>query len=99
MTLESISCHLIINKKPNIKIINQDKTSTIFLILIIKFSPLYILNYLFYKELEAKMHNANLYFDEGYIFGDDGKGFERINIACPTKTLIEALERLKNEFI
>ena len=45
------------------------------------------------------MHNADLYFDEGFIFGNGGEGFERINIACPTRTLIEALKRLKDEFI
>lgn len=52
-----------------------------------------------YKELEKKMIHANIYLDEGYVFGSEGEGFERINIACPTAVLLEALERLKNEFI
>ena len=38
---------------------------------------------------------ARLYFDEGYIFGMEGEGFERINIACPRSLLAEALERMK----
>lgn len=50
------------------------------------------------KGLEKKMLNADLYLDEGYIFGQEGEGFERINIACPTSVLLEALERLKTEF-
>ena len=51
-----------------------------------------------YLELEKKMIAADLYLDEGYVFGQEGEGFERINIACPTWVLKEALERLKNAF-
>jgi len=47
------------------------------------------------KELESFMtQEAELFLDEGYIFGEQGVGFERINIACPTFALREALERL-----
>ena len=49
-----------------------------------------------HDELEKLMVENDLYFDEGYIFGDEGKGFERINIACPSKYLINGLERFKN---
>ena len=38
---------------------------------------------------------CQLFFDEGYIFGDMGAGFERWNLACPTKYVVEGLERLK----
>lgn len=38
---------------------------------------------------------AHLFFDEGYIFGEAGEGFERWNLACPTKYVEEGLERLK----
>ncbi len=38
---------------------------------------------------------ANLFFDEGSIFGQQGEGFERWNLACPTKYIISALDRLK----
>lgn len=37
---------------------------------------------------------AQLFLDEGYVFGEEGRGFERINLACPTKVLEEALDRL-----
>jgi cystathionine beta-lyase len=48
------------------------------------------------KELEAfNQKKAQLFFDEGYMFGDEGTGFERMNLACPTKVLMEALKRLK----
>jgi cystathionine beta-lyase len=47
-------------------------------------------------ELEDLMMNkARIYFDEGYIFGPEGEGFERINIACPRSILTEALDRIK----
>ena len=49
-----------------------------------------------YKTLEKINHEkAKLFFDEGYIFGKAGEGFERWNIACPTRYINEALERLK----
>ena len=38
---------------------------------------------------------AHLFLDEGYIFGDGGEGFERINLACPTWVLEDAMKRLK----
>lgn len=48
------------------------------------------------EELEKFMHlEALLYFDEGYVFGDEGTGYERMNIACPTKVMMDGLERLK----
>ena len=40
--------------------------------------------------------DAHLFLDEGYIFGKEGIGFERINIACPTKVLMDALNRLND---
>jgi len=46
-------------------------------------------------EMEAFMQKkAFLFLDEGYVFGETGKGFERINLACPTWVLREALGRL-----
>ncbi len=41
---------------------------------------------------------ARLFFDEGFIFGDQGNGFERWNLACPAKYIHPALERLKDVF-
>lgn len=41
------------------------------------------------------VNKAGLWLDSGAIFGADGEGFERINIACPKSILLEALERIK----
>lgn len=52
-----------------------------------------------HKELERiNRMEAQLFFDEGYIFGEQGEGFERWNIACPTKYIHEALERMKEAY-
>ncbi len=40
------------------------------------------------------VHEAKLWLDSGAIFGKDGEGFERINIACPRAVLEEACRRL-----
>lgn len=37
---------------------------------------------------------ALVFFDEGTIFGEDGAGFERMNLATPTAAVEAALERL-----
>ena len=48
------------------------------------------------EELEKLMHEeAMLFFDEGYLFGEEGNGYERMNIACPTKVMMDALVRLR----
>jgi cystathionine beta-lyase len=41
------------------------------------------------------LEEARVYFDEGYIFGEEGAGFERMNIACSRSLLQEALERIR----
>jgi cystathionine beta-lyase len=38
---------------------------------------------------------ARVYLDDGYIFGPEGEGFERINIACPRSILTKALQRIE----
>lgn len=40
-------------------------------------------------------NKAMLWLDSGAMFGADGEGFERINIACPRKTLKQALSQLR----
>ena len=45
--------------------------------------------------LEQAMIRGELFFDEGYIFGEEGAGFERLNLACPTWVLQKALEKLE----
>lgn len=47
------------------------------------------------EEQEKCMLCEDLYLDEGYLFGENGKGFERINLACPTFVLEAAMERLR----
>ena len=44
------------------------------------------------------IHEAGLWLDGGSMFGKAGEGFQRINIACPRKTLEEAMERLAAVF-
>lgn len=39
---------------------------------------------------------AHLWVDSGAMFGVDGEGFERINIACPRATLKQALDQLRD---
>ena len=47
-------------------------------------------------ELEKLMkEDAGLYLDEGYIFGQSGRGFERINLACSRLTLERSMARFK----
>lgn len=50
-----------------------------------------------YKELAKLLRlDAKLFFDDGYIFGPQGEGFERWNIACPEGYITKGLERLKH---
>lgn len=52
------------------------------------------------KEMEKFMHEEALFFlDEGYIFGDEGIGFERINLAAPTHVIKHSLDMLENALI
>jgi cysteine-S-conjugate beta-lyase len=47
------------------------------------------------KEMEELIvHRAKLWIYPGSIFGPEGEGFERINIACQRQTLVKAMEQL-----
>ncbi len=47
-------------------------------------------------ELESLIvYKAKLWLDSGKIFGESGRGFQRINVACPRSVLSEALERIR----
>ena len=47
------------------------------------------------KDLEELIvHKAKLWLDSGHIFGSEGDGFERVNIACQRETLVRALNQL-----
>ncbi len=51
------------------------------------------------EQLKTHMREAaKLWLDEGPMFGPEGSGFMRMNIAVPRKTLQDAMERLKNAF-
>ena len=51
-------------------------------------------------ELEHLMREeADLFLDEGYLFGKAGEGFERINLAVPTQILKDAMARMRQVFI
>ncbi len=48
------------------------------------------------QELEDLVSNrAKLWLDNGLMFGEEGKGFQRINIACPRQLLEKALTQLE----
>ncbi len=48
------------------------------------------------ETLESLMlGQARLYLDEGHLFGPEGQGWERINLACPWVVLEDALHRIK----
>lgn len=41
------------------------------------------------------LEDANIYLDNGEMFGTLGRGYQRINLACAKSTLEKALERFK----
>lgn len=51
------------------------------------------------ETLEHKMLNeAKIALDEGKMFGAEGRGFERFNVACPRPILEDCMARLKQTF-
>lgn len=51
------------------------------------------------EALEHKiLYDCHLWLDMGYIFGKEGEGFLRFNLACPRATLKQGLEQLKAGF-
>lgn len=48
------------------------------------------------EELDHRIiHKAKLWLDSGKIFGESGRGFQRINVACPRSVLQEAMDRIR----
>ena len=46
-------------------------------------------------KLETLMHfDAQVFMDEGYVFGEEGIGFERLNLAAPTTCIHSACQRI-----
>ena len=51
-------------------------------------------------ELEHFMQvDAQFFTDEGYIFGEEGNGYERLNLAVPTSVLIKELNKLDKALV
>lgn len=51
------------------------------------------------EELEDRIiKDAKLWLNSGPMFGPEGKGFQRINVACPRSILEKGLEQLKTAF-
>ncbi len=50
-------------------------------------------------ELKDKMlHEAGIWLDEGTMFGEEGAGFMRMNIACPRSIVSDAMLRIQKTF-
>ena len=47
------------------------------------------------EQEDFMLNKAHLWLDEGYVFGEEGSGFERFNLACPRSTLEKACLQLK----
>lgn len=47
---------------------------------------------------ERIIQKANLWLDEGTMFGIEGEGYERMNIACPKSIIEQAMKQLKVAF-
>jgi len=52
-----------------------------------------------HEKLEQLMKEAKIALNDGYIFGDEGKGFERINLACPRSMLEEGVKRMRDALL
>ncbi len=46
-------------------------------------------------ELRQMLEQANIFLDWGEMFGDAGRGFQRINLACARSTLEKTMHRFK----
>lgn len=79
------------SKLPNIHLVNPEGTYLLWL----DFRKLKLSN----EELKRMLvYEAKLGFNSGEIFGDQGEGFQRMNIACSTDIVLEALNRLEKAF-
>ncbi|NBI28950.1 MalY/PatB family protein [Chengkuizengella marina] len=48
---------------------------------------------------EFMLKKAKVALSDGFIFGENGDGFTRMNIGCPREVLAEGLERIKSAYI
>ncbi|MFV0637218.1 MalY/PatB family protein [Mitsuokella sp.] len=78
-------------KMPKVKLIEPEGTYLLWL----DFSAYGLTD----EELDDVIVNdANLRLDSGHIFGKAGRGFQRLNIACPWSTLENGLQHLAKAF-
>ncbi len=49
-----------------------------------------------HREQKLMLEGADLYLDNGELFGKAGRGFQRINLACCRETLEKSLNRFKD---
>nr|WP_308742960.1 MalY/PatB family protein [uncultured Anaerocolumna sp.] len=76
------------SKIPQIKLVEPEGTYLLW----VDFNALQLSE----EELEDLiLQKARLWLDAGTMFGPEGSGFQRINIACQRETLVKALEQLK----
>jgi cystathionine beta-lyase len=76
---------------PKVKLIAPDSTYLLWLdFRELNLSPSKLSNLL--------INEAGLGLNEGKIFGVEGVGFQRMNIACSTEVVVEAMNRLKTVF-
>lgn len=75
-------------KLPEVKLVEPQGTYLVWL----DFRGLKLTNH---RLEELIVNRAKLWLDRGTLFGEEGEGFERINIACPRATLQKALTQLQ----
>ena len=49
-----------------------------------------------HTEQKKMLEDAKIFLDNGEMFGDPGRGFQRVNLACARETLEKTLIRFKN---
>lgn len=77
------------NRIPDIKVIDPEGTYLIWL----DFRDLGMDNQTLSNFMKRE---AKVGLEDGFIFGESGSGFMRMNIACPRSILAEALKRIEN---
>ena len=77
------------NRIPDIKVIDPEGTYLIWL----DFRDLGMDNQTLSNFMKRK---AKVGLEDGFIFGESGSGFMRMNIVCPRSILAEALKRIEN---
>jgi len=89
---------------------NVDYTMEFFKKELPKSKPVYIEGtYLFWVDLsayepdsvklDALMKEAKIALNDGAMFGEEGRGFQRINLACPRQIVVECLNRMRDILI